>query len=397
MAAKIITCFNHKGGIGKTTLIYNLAYELKRQGQRVLLIDADSQMNLTALVYRLSTEVEYSYQDHKIHDDLANITHSWQSMRDKYISLSEYLNSKLSSNAEHQCNKIFYRYNNPNQPDLLNEESVAKVGFIDLISGDEKIFQTELSIISKINAHNTLDGNIIYQFEQAIRDQSVHYDFILIDTSPSFSLVNGLFVFSSDYFFTPVKPDFFSLQAIDNLEGIYKSWRTIFNAYQMNFTGTNRLCKFQVKYLGVIVQMAKLYEQNDGKIFANVTQQWIVDLNRRVQRFCNLLMGLHIGEENPYIISVDKFKKSFPDSDPFIIATFCDYNQRLAKVAEYCKVPVNAITETHLMQYNANKIHTTKANFNQDSIKKPIEETQREFNLQFNLLKKEKQNYHIKN
>lgn len=374
MVAKIITCFNHKGGIGKTTLIYNLAYELKQQGQRVLLIDADSQMNLTALIYRLSTEVEYSYQDHKLHEDLADITHSWQNMRDNYISLSEYLNSRLSSNEEHKCSKIFYRYNNPNQPELLDDAN-ANIGFIDLISGDEKIFQTELSIISKINTHNTLDGNIIYQFEQAIREQSNKYDFILIDTSPSFSLVNGLFVFSSDYFFTPVKPDFFSLQAIDNLEGIYKSWRRIFSDYQLNFTGTSRLCNFQVKYLGVVVQMAKLYEQNDGEKFANVTQQWIIDLNRRVQKFCNMLMGIHIGDDNPYIVSIDKFKKIFPASDPFIIATFCDYNQRLAKVAEYCKVPVIAITKKHLLQYNANENHTTKANLAQESIKKPIEET----------------------
>jgi chromosome partitioning protein len=374
MVAKIITCFNHKGGIGKTTLIYNLAYELKQQGQRVLLIDADSQMNLTALVYRLSTEVEYSYQDHKIHDDLEDITRSWQNMRDNYISLSEYLTSRLSTEEEHQCNKIFYRYNNPNQPDLLDDSS-ANIGFIDLISGDEKIFQTELNIIARIKAPNGFDGNILYKFEQAIRDQSNKYDFILIDTSPSFSLVNGLFVFSSDYFFTPVKPDFFSLQAIDNLAGIYRSWRKIFDDYQMHFTGTNRLCNFQVKYLGVVVQMAKLYEQNDGEKFANVTQQWIVDLNRRVQRFCNLLMGLHIGDDNPYIVSIDKFKKNFPESNPFIIAIFCDYNQRLAKVAEYCKVPVNAITEKHCVQYNANPNHKTKAYFTQGSIKKPIEDT----------------------
>jgi cellulose biosynthesis protein BcsQ len=47
--------FNHKGGVGKTTLVPNLGFILADQGQRVLLIDADPQMNLTAAMYGLST------------------------------------------------------------------------------------------------------------------------------------------------------------------------------------------------------------------------------------------------------------------------------------------------------------------------------------------------------
>jgi len=44
---KIITFFNHKGGVGKTTLAYNVAWGLSSVGKRVLMIDADSQCNLT--------------------------------------------------------------------------------------------------------------------------------------------------------------------------------------------------------------------------------------------------------------------------------------------------------------------------------------------------------------
>jgi cellulose biosynthesis protein BcsQ len=47
---KIITIFNHKGGVGKTTLAFNLGIALaKFHNKRVLLVDFDPQANLTAL------------------------------------------------------------------------------------------------------------------------------------------------------------------------------------------------------------------------------------------------------------------------------------------------------------------------------------------------------------
>src|SRR5438309_6894120 len=43
-----IVLFNHKGGVGKTTLTVNIASALAKQGRRVLLVDSDPQCNLTA-------------------------------------------------------------------------------------------------------------------------------------------------------------------------------------------------------------------------------------------------------------------------------------------------------------------------------------------------------------
>ena len=44
-----IAFFNHKGGVGKTTMLFNIAIEMGRLGKRMLLVDFDAQANLTAI------------------------------------------------------------------------------------------------------------------------------------------------------------------------------------------------------------------------------------------------------------------------------------------------------------------------------------------------------------
>lgn len=45
---KRVVLFNHKGGVGKTTLTANLAFAFAEQGKKVLLVDGDPQGNLTS-------------------------------------------------------------------------------------------------------------------------------------------------------------------------------------------------------------------------------------------------------------------------------------------------------------------------------------------------------------
>ena len=48
MSIPVLTFFNNKGGVGKTSLVYHLAWMLNDLGHRVLACDLDPQANLTA-------------------------------------------------------------------------------------------------------------------------------------------------------------------------------------------------------------------------------------------------------------------------------------------------------------------------------------------------------------
>lgn len=47
--SKKLTFFNNKGGVGKTTLAFNVAVEFAKKGYKTVLVDLDPQCNLTRL------------------------------------------------------------------------------------------------------------------------------------------------------------------------------------------------------------------------------------------------------------------------------------------------------------------------------------------------------------
>ena len=57
MNTAVLTFFNNKGGVGKTSLIYHLAWTLASLRKRVVIADLDPQANLTA-AFLMEEEIE---------------------------------------------------------------------------------------------------------------------------------------------------------------------------------------------------------------------------------------------------------------------------------------------------------------------------------------------------
>ena len=141
---KIIVFYNHKGGVGKTTLVHNLAFALADEGKRVLLIDADPQMNLTAAMYGLSTSVEYSLDENS----------KWNNCIAQYVSLVEYFDKYLK-NEDHS--KEMFKKASASNPQ----------GSVELISGSLLLSQTEADLYGIIKNSNSFTKEIPYKFEQS--------------------------------------------------------------------------------------------------------------------------------------------------------------------------------------------------------------------------------------
>ena len=71
-----ITIYNHKGGVGKTTLTVNIAFALSSLGKAVLLVDSDPQCNLTS--YLLADDIVDDLLNHSNDQDGKTI---WSAVR----------------------------------------------------------------------------------------------------------------------------------------------------------------------------------------------------------------------------------------------------------------------------------------------------------------------------
>ncbi len=63
MSEKIISMFNNKGGVGKTTILWNLGVSLAAAGQKTLLIDFDPQCNLSIATIGYDEFAKYIYRN----------------------------------------------------------------------------------------------------------------------------------------------------------------------------------------------------------------------------------------------------------------------------------------------------------------------------------------------
>lgn len=351
---KIISFFNHKGGVGKTTLVYNLGFMLASKGKKVLLIDGDYQMNLTSSVFGLSDKIEYNYDNS---DD-------WQEFLKSHTTLGNFLRNQITQKKEDiklYEKKFVYEYQKTHRKSKHNDTAVQrgeKVAFkeggqLKLMPSNIGLSSSELEIdlYNSITTNNRLIDPTLMQ--KGLKELAKDYDFVLIDTSPSAtSIINAILLMSSDYFIVPANPSFFSLQAIQNLQNIFINWQNLLRNYTAN---PNQDGFIRPTFLGVaIVQARRMENEIDKKNGADHVQVWSESVNGAIKDFnSKYSYGL------PNAISEKKFIDIFQNENseysknilPFIIQTCYSFANELLSLSQKSSVPTAMLNHCISKEY----------------------------------------------
>lgn len=159
---KIVSIFNQKGGVGKTTTSINLSAGVGRLGKKVLLLDLDPQGNSSS-----GLGIGKGYEKNRIYDVLA-------------------LDIPIQ--------------------DALYESSADKVS---IIPSNNELAGLEIELAREGNWETLLRDKLAI-----IRDD---FDFIFIDCPPSLGILSVLGLIASDSVIIPIQCEYYALEGVSQL------------------------------------------------------------------------------------------------------------------------------------------------------------------------------------
>lgn len=159
---KVISITNQKGGVGKTTSAINIAYFIAKRGFRTLLVDFDPQGNATSGLGIDKNNLDFTMAD----------VVSGEKQLGEVIIETEFSKLKIA----------------PSTPILANAE-------VELASAKGRFTR----------------------LKDALKTVEANFDYIILDSPPSLSLltVNGFI--ASDYLILPVQAEFYAMEGLGQL------------------------------------------------------------------------------------------------------------------------------------------------------------------------------------
>lgn len=237
----IATLYNHKGGVSKTTTTFNLAHYLVTTGSKVLLVDADSQCNLTELCLgRVIAELDAEAEQTGVISELPG------------MSLLDVLKPRIDGDVP-----------------FVEIEKIVLVSLregLDLIRGSVELTSIEDDIaeahVQRFAARTNLMRTYVSIGDFLTRlGERNGYDYIFIDLGPSSGALTRAFFLACDAFFVPVAPDRFNVQAIKTLSAIIDRWITEHNQIRAEYESYSLPVRHgKPAFLGAISQFFKTFK-----------------------------------------------------------------------------------------------------------------------------------------
>ncbi|MFT4126483.1 MAG: ParA family protein [Gordonia sp. (in: high G+C Gram-positive bacteria)] len=186
--ARVIATISLKGGVGKTTVTAGLAEFLSAEfGQRVLLIDLDSQINLTTMMISESRWFELNANG----DTLASLFADAVNGNTRYFAVESAIQRGVSP--------------------------VRKVTSVDLLASSLDLIELQEDLSALRSSQRCEDGGVNF-LREALAPIRDFYDYVLIDCPPNIGPVtlNGLA--AADAYIIPTIPDHLSTYGIPQIQ-----------------------------------------------------------------------------------------------------------------------------------------------------------------------------------
>lgn len=255
---KIISLFNNKGGVGKTTLAYHMSCALAEMGKRVLMMDLDPQCNLTLFGLSEDRLFDIWNSENALIEDFENaLAQMTQEEIKDCLDNPHTIHFLLKPIEDGQSEfpmlppPIPLRQNLyliPGRLTINQYESVISERWSDVYRGDALAVRTITRIRSICEEYATRNG----------------FDFVIIDTSPSLGVLNKTIISTVDGFMIPASPDMFSLFGIRNIGSSLRLWKKEFDIIYslLSETKRKRFPERFVRFLGYTIYNAKKYAGN---------------------------------------------------------------------------------------------------------------------------------------
>ncbi len=291
MSIPILTFFNNKGGVGKTSLVYHLAWMLSDLGYQVLASDLDPQANLTSMfINEDRLEVLWPVNGHR---------------KTIYSSLQPLLNGTGDIEKPH-LEQITYK--------------------LSLVVGDLTLSSTEDELSSQWP--ECMDGrprafrviSALWRILQTAAED-LKTDIVLVDVGPNLGALNRAVLVATDYVVVPLGADLFSLQGLRNLGPTLKGWR---NGWQDRY-GRNPIPELSIpngliKPIGYVVQQYSIRLGRPVQAY----DKWV---NRMPEEYARNLLG---NETGPYAVTPEDDREN-------ALATVKHYRSLVPMAQEYRK------------------------------------------------------------
>lgn len=258
---KLISVFNNKGGVGKTTLTFHLAHALSEMGHKTLLIDVDPQCNLTIQCLQPEQiQAIWEVEDAFIDD--------FRAARNK-ITDSDFASVLGQTRTIHFLLK-------PTEDGVSDLESlppaVKVANNLSLIPGRLSMYLFEDTLSrrwSQIYQGEPLAIRTATRIRELARAYAEEhgFEFVIVDTSPSLNSLNKVVISTADGFLIPCMPDLFSVYGIRNIGNALGYWKSEFDTIYRLLSDSKRSAfpSAFVRLLGYTIYNAKKYKGTSSR------------------------------------------------------------------------------------------------------------------------------------